>query len=75
LHKSAATTGIDPVSGETAPLFNPNSQKWTEHFRFLGFEIRGLTPCGRATIAALKMNTARRQQIRQAEQTFGLFPP
>lgn len=75
LHKSIATHGIDPVSGETISLFDPNHDRWTQHFRFIGFELHGLTSCGRATIAALKMNSARRQQIRQAEQAFGLFPP
>lgn len=26
------TTGIDPDTGETLPLFNPRKQKWSDHF-------------------------------------------
>jgi hypothetical protein len=32
LHKGANLTGIDPDSGQIVELFNPRTQRWTEHF-------------------------------------------
>ena len=75
LRKADRTTAIDPVSGERAQLFNPAQQAWSRHFRFSGYRIEGLTPTGRATIAALDLNQPRRLRIRQAEEAFGLYPP
>jgi hypothetical protein len=48
----------DPESGETAVLFNPRTQRWYDHFAWSddGTRIIGLTPCGRATVSALKLN-------------------
>jgi hypothetical protein len=46
------------VAQTDVPLFHPNQQEWAEHFAWNddATEIMGLTPIGRATIAALKMN-------------------
>ncbi|OKH52803.1 HNH endonuclease [Calothrix sp. HK-06] len=56
--KGDATETIDPLSGETVPLFNPRTQKWTEHFAWSldGTRVEGLTAVGRATVARLRMN-------------------
>lgn len=75
LHKGAKTTGLDPISGVTVPLFHPVQQMWAEHFRFQGYEIEGLTATGRATVLALVLNDPRRQLIRKVEETFGLYLP
>lgn len=75
LHKSNRTEFADPLTGETVPLFYPRQGRWHEHFEWDEFEIVGLTPTGRATVAALKFNDARRIRIRQAEKMFDLFPP
>ena len=56
-------------------LFDPRQAKWREHFDWDEFEIIGLTPIGRATVATLKFNEPRRIRIRQAEKMFDLFPP
>ena len=57
-HKSDKTVGIDPKSGAQTPLFNPRAQTWTDHFRWSddGLCIIGLTPIGRATVAALHLS-------------------
>jgi hypothetical protein len=65
----------DPDSNATVPLFNPRKDHWTEHFRWDGERIIGITGLGRATVFALDLNHSRRLQIRQAEAWFGLFPP
>jgi hypothetical protein len=71
LHKHVKTEAADPVTDETVSLFNSPTQRWFEHFlldRDTG-EIRGLTPVGRAAVAALALNsthalTTRRLLIR-----------
>ena len=46
----------DPFSGEMAPVFNPRTEKWQDHFEMRESQILGRTPMGRATVAALAMN-------------------
>jgi len=75
LHKAGRITAIDPLSGENVRLFHPVRQLWSEHFRFKGYRIGGLTAVGRATVEALNLNHARRLRIRQVEDAFGLYPP
>lgn len=57
-YKSDKTTGYDPLTGTTVPLFNPRIQVWTEHFLWSedGLRIIGLTPVGRATVKALHLD-------------------
>ena len=56
--KSDLTKVKDPLTGETVSLFNPRTQKWTEHFSWSldSAKVEGLTAIGRATVAALRMN-------------------
>ena len=75
LHKADKTTAIDPATGEDAQLFHPIQQRWSENFRFEGYQIEGLTAIGRATVVTLDLNHSRRQRIRQVEEAFGLYPP
>jgi len=74
LHKADRIMVIDHESGASVRLFHPGQQTWADHFRFSGYRIEGLTPIGRATVAALDLNHSRRQRIRAAEQKFGLHP-
>ena len=74
LHKADKTTASDPLTREQVALFHPLQQRWSEHFRFNGHEMEGLTGIGRATVALLDLNHSRRQRIRQVEETFGLYP-
>jgi hypothetical protein len=57
-HKSDKTAAIDPMTGETWPLFNPRTQVWHEHFCWSedGLRIVGLTPVGRATVETLHLS-------------------
>ncbi len=52
------TSAIDPLSQETVPLFHPRQHDWREHFAWSDDYtlMIGLTPIGRATIAALDLN-------------------
>lgn len=60
-HKSDRVAAIDPLTGENVRLYDPRRQLWTEHFAWspAGELIIGQTACGRATVAALKMNRPR----------------
>ena len=75
LHKASRITAINPTTGEAVRLFHPILDLWPEHFRFDGYQIKGLTGMGRATVEALNLNHTRRQRIREVEEAFGLFPP
>jgi len=56
--KATQTQAIDPLSGETAPVFNPRTQDWHTHFAWSAdqAEIIGLTPIGRTTVTTLQLN-------------------
>ena len=75
LRKGARQTAIDPHTRYTVPLYNPRRDTWDEHFRWEGVFLVGLTPTGRATIKALKMNRTLILAIRQEEAAFGRHPP
>jgi hypothetical protein len=75
LRKAARTVARDPASGKAVPLFHPRRDRWAEHFRWTrGGRLRGLTPTGRATIAALGMNRAAIVLIRKMLAALGQFP-
>ena len=46
LHKASKTTAADPATGVETPLFHPVRQVWSEHFRFRGYQIEGVTAFG-----------------------------
>lgn len=56
--KRAKTDALDPTTGQLAALFHPRREKWSEHFQWVngGTHIAGLTPTGRATVVALRLN-------------------
>src|SRR5262245_44674821 len=56
--KGPQTEAADPHDGQMIPLFHPRQQRWRDHFYWSedGGTIRGLTPCGRTTIEALRLN-------------------
>ncbi len=57
-HKSDRTHATDPETNTEVPLFHPRHQRWSEHFRWSedGLRILGITPTGRATVAALHLD-------------------
>jgi hypothetical protein len=75
--KGTQTHADDPASGERVPLFNPRTQAWDEHFGWSadGAEVVGKTPCGRATVAALRMNNPEIVVARRLWVSVGWWPP
>jgi hypothetical protein len=74
LHKAAKQIAIDSESGEEITLFNPRTQKWTDHFRWDGEHVVGLSATGRVTITTLKMNRPLILAIRKEESVRGRHP-
>jgi len=58
LIKGNRIAAIDPKTGTMVRFFHPNKQKWAEHFHWSsdGIRIIGVTPTGRSTIVAMKLN-------------------
>jgi len=76
-HKGDRIAALDPASGEIMRLFDPRRQAWREHFAWTeaGDRIVGLTPPGRATVAALNLNRPSLVKARQAWVSVGWHPP
>lgn len=76
-HKSDRIVSTDPLTGVAGPLFNPRADRWHEHFKWSddGALIIGLTPIGRATVAALDLNDATRVAARRRWVLAGWHPP
>jgi len=75
LQKSNRVLVLATETPEEVRLFDPRAHEWTDHFRWAGYHIIGLTKVGRVTVEALLLNHQRRTRIRPAEELFGLFPP
>ena len=75
--KGTQTHARAPQSAEWVVLFNPRQQVWSDHFAWSedGTEIMGTTPCGRATVVALKMNNAEIVVARRLWVSVGWWPP
>jgi 5-methylcytosine-specific restriction endonuclease McrA len=75
--KSSQTTAEDPLSGEIVPLFHPRRNSWNDHFMWdeSGVLLVGLTPIGRATIVALKLNNSVIVAVRYRWVSVGWHPP
>ncbi len=67
----------DPLTSESAPLFNPRTQRWIEHFSWsaAGERILGRTLIGRATVEALRLNNGFIVAARQFWVEAGRWPP
>lgn len=72
--KGDRVSGADPASGRRVQLFNPRRQPWDRHFRWAGVQIEGLTPTGRATVLALRLNHPLHLSVRRLWVRLELFP-
>ena len=72
--KGSDISSIDPETGQIAPLFNPRTQPWSEHFAIEGARIAGVTPSGRATVEILQLNAFERLIERSGLMSAGRYP-
>jgi hypothetical protein len=75
--KAAQTQAVDLQTGEPTPLFNPRTQEWQMHFTWNAdlTEVVGVTPIGRATVAALQLNRPMLVRARRRWLLAGWHPP
>ena len=75
--KGSRTESVDPESGQIVALFHPREQSWHEHFAWsgVGDTILALTPSGRATTEALRLNNTWIVQARRIWMLAGVHPP
>jgi hypothetical protein len=78
--KGSRQRAADPMTGTVVPLFNPRTDAWHEHFSWRDDYtiVLGTTSVGRATVAALRLNTQRRRDARilwRALSSLGLGDP
>jgi hypothetical protein len=75
-HKYNKTSARDPVSGKIVSLYHPRRQQWRDHFCWdeNSIFILGLTPIGRATVEALKLNREHLLDMRQTLSDMGKQP-
>ena len=76
-HKAIKTVARDPVTGLPASLFNPREENWSEHFTWSDdyTTVQGMTPMGRATVAALRLNREGLVNMRRVLYAMGEHPP
>ncbi len=76
-YKYTKTEAVDPVSAQAVPLYNPRQMNWVEHFAWNGDTtlMLGLTPTGRATVNALRINRTGVVNLRQLLRDAGQHPP
>ncbi len=68
------TEAVDPKTGKSVLPFNPRTDDWNEHFKWNNEKIVGKTPCGRATVKALKLNNEIILPVRKKWISAGWFP-
>lgn len=76
-YKGIQTHHPDPITGDIVALYDPRRQIWPEQFEWRddGLEIIGKTPCGRATVVALKLNNEFLTRARSRWVMTGWHPP
>lgn len=75
--KFTKTEALDPERNVLVPIFHPREHNWGDHFCWdVGLlEIIGLTPTGRATVDALKLNRIEVCNLRSVLFLIGEHPP
>jgi len=73
--KGSDLASFDAETQAVALLYNPQTQRWEDHFALSGALIVGLTASGRVTVRLLGMNSANQVEIRQRLINAGEWPP
>lgn len=75
--KASKIQAVDPLSKAKAPLFHPRQHRWQDHFIWStdSLSVVGITPSGRATVEALRLNRIGVVNLRRIMLPGGLHPP
>jgi HNH endonuclease len=71
--KGPNIAGTDTFTRDIVRLFNPRLDHWSEHFRWRGPQLIGMTPIGRATIRVLAINDPEAIKVRRELMMEGAF--
>jgi hypothetical protein len=76
-HKYTRTQAVDPITGGLVALYHPRRQRWADHVAWSSdfTLIVGLTPTGRATVEALRLNRPGLVNLRRVLYAAGEHPP
>jgi hypothetical protein len=76
-HKYDKIEGSDPAGGKVVPLYHPRRDRWRDHFVWSDdFTLLvGLSPTGRATIVAMRLNRETVVNLRRLLGRTGKHPP
>lgn len=71
------TKAIDPITGNSVPLYHPRQHPWHHHFTWSDdrTNIVGITPTGRATVERLRLNREGAVNLRRVLGSIGQHPP
>jgi hypothetical protein len=71
------TEVLDPVTGQTVPLYHPRRDRRAAHFAWNEDQtlVIGLTPTGRATVEKLQVNRAGVVNLRWVLSSKDIHPP
>ena len=75
--KYVAIEALDPVTGQTVPLYHLRRDRWWEHFAWNEDDtlIIGLTLTGRATVEKLQLNRLGVVNLRRVLSLMDIHPP
>jgi hypothetical protein len=76
-HKYTRIEGYDTLNRHMVPLYHPRQQHWSEHFAWNHdcTLVVGMTPSGRATVDALRLNREGLINLRRVLVAMGEHPP
>jgi len=72
--KGPNIASIDWRTNELVRLFHPRRDRWSDHFRWKGAILEGITSIGEATVQVLGINHAIRVELRSALMKAGIYP-
>lgn len=73
-HKGLNIASVDPQTARIVSLFNPRTERWSEHFQLDGPRIIPLSEKGRASVSLLKINSPERTRVRESLIGVARFP-
>lgn len=73
--KGPNIAGFDQETQEIARLFDPRKDIWSEHFRWEGARLIGITNVGRVTVKVLNINEPAGLNVRRLLMSEGAYPP
>lgn len=77
MSKGTRTEAFDEITQATVALFHPRRDVWDEHFVWSAdfLTVIALTPTGRVTVTALKLNRVGVRNLRRLLSGAALHPP